>query len=63
VFGAGISFAGTRIVANLLYGVNALDWWSIAAAMLLLVLSGLSAAYIPARRAANVNPMEALRSE
>jgi hypothetical protein len=61
--GLGISLAGTRIMANLLYGVNTHDAWAIVPATLLLVGAGLSAAYIPARRAANVNPMEALRSE
>jgi ABC-type antimicrobial peptide transport system permease subunit len=61
--GTAISLIGTRILANLLYGVNAHDSWTILAATLLLVITGLSAAYLPARRAANVNPMEALRSE
>lgn len=61
--GLGISFVGTRLVADLLYGVNTHDAWTIMAATLLLAGAGMSAAYIPARRAANVNPMEALRSE
>jgi ABC-type antimicrobial peptide transport system permease subunit len=63
IIGLAISFIGARVVANLLYGVNAHDGWTIMAATLLLVVAGMSAAYVPARRAANVNPMEALRSE
>ena len=63
IIGLGISFIGTRVVANLLYGVKAHDAWTIIAATLLLVVAGMSAAYVPARRAATVNPMEALRSE
>jgi predicted permease len=63
IIGLAISFIGARVVANLLYGVNAHDAWTIMAATLLLVVAGMSAAYVPARRAANVNPMEALRSE
>jgi predicted permease len=61
--GLAISFIGTRVVANLLYGVKAHDAWTIGAAVSLLLVTGLSAAYIPAQRAAKVNPMEALRSE
>jgi ABC-type antimicrobial peptide transport system permease subunit len=61
--GFALSFAGIRIVANLLYGVKAHDAWTLIATTLLLIAAGLTAAYIPARRAASVNPMDALRAE
>ena len=61
--GLALSFAGIRIVENLLYGVKAHDAVALVVTTLLLISSGLTAAYIPARRAANVNPMEALRAE
>jgi hypothetical protein len=61
--GLSLSFLGIRVVANLLYGVKAHDAWTLITTNVLLVGSGLLAAYIPARRAANVNPMEALRAE
>jgi predicted permease len=61
--GLALSFAGIRIVANLLYGVKSHDTWTLIVTTLLLVASGLTAAYVPARRAASVNPMEALRAE
>jgi predicted permease len=61
--GLALSFAGIRIVANLLYGVKSHDAWTLIVTTVLLVASGLTAAYVPARRAASVNPMEALRAE
>ena len=61
--GLAVSFLANRMLANFLYGVKAHDAWALSAASLLLVGTGLAAAYIPARRAANVDPMQALRSE
>jgi predicted permease len=61
--GLGVSLLATRIISNLLYGVKAVDAVSLIGASLLLVLTGLAASYIPARRAANVNPMLALRAQ
>ena len=61
--GLALSLTGIRIVANLIYGVKSHDALTLIATTMLLVASGLTAAYIPARRAANVNPMEALRAE
>jgi len=61
--GLGVSFLATRIMSSVVYGVSAYDTASVIGASLLLVLTGLAASYIPARRAANVNPMQALRAE
>jgi putative ABC transport system permease protein len=61
--GAGLAWASARLVRGFLYGVQAHDGWTLAAAAAVLFLSGMLAAYVPARRAARVNPMEALRSE
>jgi predicted permease len=61
--GIGLALASGRLVRGFLYGVKAHDGWTLAGAAVLLLLSGLLAAYLPARRAARVNPMEALRSE
>jgi predicted permease len=61
--GAGLAWASARLVRGFLYGVQAHDGWTLAGAAVLLFLSGMLAAYVPARRAANVDPMEALRAE
>jgi predicted permease len=61
--GIGLSFLATRIMSNMLHGVKAFDGFSLIGASLVLVMTGLAASYIPARRAASVDPMLALRAE
>jgi ABC-type antimicrobial peptide transport system permease subunit len=61
--GAGMALAAGQLARGFLYGVNAHDGWTLAAAVMFLFASGMVAAYLPARRAARVNPMEALRAE
>jgi len=58
-----LAYATSRIVGTLLYGVKPHDPWTMAAVTLILLMGGLAAACIPARRAAGVDPMAALRSE
>ena len=62
---AGVSSALwlTRLVKSMLYGVLPNDPVSLAAGVALLLAIALAAAWIPARRAASVQPMEALRHE
>jgi predicted permease len=58
-----LAYVTSRAVGTLLYGVKAHDPWTMAAVTLILLAGGLAAACIPARRAAGVDPMVALRSE
>ncbi len=66
-FGAGIGFVAslltTRLLASQLYGVKPTDPMSFAASIMFVVLVALAACWIPARRAASVDPMQALRVE
>lgn len=63
VIGTGLAWVSGRLVRGFLYGVSAHDGWTLAGAAVLLLASGLLAAYLPARRAAGVDPMTALRTE
>jgi putative ABC transport system permease protein len=65
--GVGLGLAGaaalTRLVRAWLFGVEPLDPPSLVAAATVLVVAALLACWLPARRAARVDPMVALRSE
>ena len=61
--GAALAWSLTRFLAGLLYGVKSNDPMTLAAVSLLLLLAALAATLLPARRAATVDPMVALRYE
>ena len=62
-FGLVLSFAVTRLLEGFLLGVSGTDVATYAVVPLVLAGFALLAAYIPARRAGRVDPMEALRAE
>jgi ABC-type antimicrobial peptide transport system permease subunit len=63
VLGAIGAVLASRVVEGLLYGVAANDPMTLLAVALLMALVGIVAAWVPAVRASNVQPVEALRSE
>ena len=62
VGGTGAFFA-VRVMKSLLYGVSPFDPFTAGAAVLVLATTAAFAAWLPARRAASIEPMQALRSE
>ncbi len=61
--GLAVSVAFTRLLRGMLFGVGANDWLTFAVVPLVLLLVTMCACYLPARRAAMVEPMRALRTE
>jgi predicted permease len=65
--GCGLGVAGAlvggRLAGSLLYGVSSTDFASLAEAACVMLATGLLASWLPARRAAKVDPMLALRAE
>jgi putative ABC transport system permease protein len=65
--GLGLGLVGAfligRALHSALYGVGSLDLGAIAGVSLVLLSASLLASWLPAHRAAGVNPMKALRNE
>ncbi|HUQ81329.1 MAG TPA: ABC transporter permease [Gemmatimonadaceae bacterium] len=61
--GSLAAFGATRLLASLLYGMPATDVVAFGGAALALAVAAVAASWIPARRAARVDPIIALRSE
>jgi len=59
--GLALAFLSSLLLKTFLYGVQAHDPWTMVSVTLLLLGGGMIAAYIPARRAAAIEPMQALR--
>ncbi len=63
LFGILAALAGGNLVASQLYGVKSYDPLILLVAVLVLLLSTIPAAIVPARRAASIDPMQALRTD
>ncbi len=63
VLGLALSFALTRFIANLLYGIGADDPLTVLAVFVLLGAVSLLACYLPAHRAVRVDPVAAIRQQ
>jgi putative ABC transport system permease protein len=61
VVGIGAALALTRLLASLLYKVNATDPVTFIAVALLFILIAVAASYLPARRASGIDPLATLR--
>jgi predicted permease len=63
IFGLGLAFWSSRLLHNFLYGVSPFDPWTMVLVPLGLIACSLLATIFPARRAATVSPVQALRTE
>ena len=58
-----LAFPAERLIQSFLYQVRPLDAWTYLSVLLVLPAIGLAAALLPARRAASIQPMQALRED
>jgi ABC-type antimicrobial peptide transport system permease subunit len=63
MIGLGLGLAVARVAARFLYRISPIDPVSIMVTVVLLGAASLLAGYVPARRAAKIDPMKALRYE
>jgi len=63
VLGLAAAAGLTRLMSSLLFGVTAIDPVTYTAVSALLIVAGMLASYLPARRAITVDPVQALRAE
>jgi hypothetical protein len=63
LIGGAVSLATTHLLRHFLFGVAPRDWGTLTGAVALMASISLLAAWLPARRAASIDPMEALRME
>jgi ABC-type antimicrobial peptide transport system permease subunit len=61
--GLVLAFVSERLIQSFLYHVRPLDAWTYVAVLLVLPAIGLVAAFLPARKAASIQPMQALRED
>jgi predicted permease len=61
--GIPVALGLSRYVKSLFYGLTPADPWTIAGALAMLAIVSMAAAFLPARRAARIDPMAALRCE
>ena len=61
--GIGVAAALMRLMASMLYQVSPLDITTYAGVSVVLLAAAMTASYLPARRAASLNPVEALLAE
>jgi ABC-type lipoprotein release transport system permease subunit len=60
---AALVLSQTIVRSSLLYGVRPYDPWTFIGVTTLMMAVALSACYLPARRAAHIDPMKTLRAE
>jgi ABC-type antimicrobial peptide transport system permease subunit len=63
VLGIPAAIYAGKLMNSMLFGVGSYDLMALGGAPLMLLLCGIAAGVIPARRAASIEPMEALRTE
>jgi predicted permease len=61
--GVLLALGGAKLIGSMLYGLSPLDPLTFVFGIVLLSAAALIAAYVPARRAANLDPMAALRED